>query len=57
MSALSAFKVLELSESVAGEYCGKLLSDFGAKSSSWKSPAAAVRRGDWVPLQGRRCER
>lgn len=31
MSALSAFKVLELSESVSGEYCGKLLSDFGAQ--------------------------
>jgi crotonobetainyl-CoA:carnitine CoA-transferase CaiB-like acyl-CoA transferase len=31
VSALSAFKVLELSESVAGEYCGKLLSDFGAQ--------------------------
>jgi crotonobetainyl-CoA:carnitine CoA-transferase CaiB-like acyl-CoA transferase len=31
MSALSAFKVLELSESVAGEYCGKLLADFGAQ--------------------------
>lgn len=31
MSALSAFKVLELSENVSGEYCGKLLSDFGAQ--------------------------
>lgn len=30
MSALSGFKVLELCEDVAGEYCGKLLSDFGA---------------------------
>lgn len=30
MSALSGIKVLELSESVSGEYCGKLLSDFGA---------------------------
>lgn len=30
MSALSAFKILELSEGVAGEYCGKLLADFGA---------------------------
>jgi crotonobetainyl-CoA:carnitine CoA-transferase CaiB-like acyl-CoA transferase len=30
VSALKTFKVLELSESVAGEYCGKLLADFGA---------------------------
>ena len=30
MSALHGFRVLELSESVAGEYCGKLLADFGA---------------------------
>jgi crotonobetainyl-CoA:carnitine CoA-transferase CaiB-like acyl-CoA transferase len=30
VSALRPFRVLELSESVAGEYCGKLLSDFGA---------------------------
>src|SRR5579883_208128 len=30
VSALNAFRVLELSESVSGEYCGKLLSDFGA---------------------------
>lgn len=30
MSALSGIRVLELSESVCGEYCGKLLSDFGA---------------------------
>lgn len=30
MSALSGIKVLELAESVSGEYCGKLLADFGA---------------------------
>lgn len=30
MSALSAYRVLELAESVGGEYCGKLLADFGA---------------------------
>lgn len=31
MSVLSGFTVLELAESVGGEYCGKLLSDFGAR--------------------------
>lgn len=30
MSALTGFKVLELTQDVAGEYCAKLLSDFGA---------------------------
>lgn len=30
MSALKTCKVLELAESVGGEYCGKLLADFGA---------------------------
>lgn len=31
MSALTGFTVLELAETVSGEYCGKLLSDFGAQ--------------------------
>ncbi|HMO67294.1 MAG TPA: CoA transferase, partial [Novosphingobium sp.] len=31
MSALSEITVLELAETVAGEYCGKLLADFGAR--------------------------
>lgn len=31
MSALSHLRVLELSDGVAGEYCGKLLADFGAE--------------------------
>ena len=30
MTALRSYRILELSEGVAGEYCGKLLSDFGA---------------------------
>lgn len=30
MSALNKYKVLELSEGVSGEYCSKLLADFGA---------------------------
>ena len=40
MSALSAYKVLELSEGVAGEYCGKLLSDFGADVIKIEKPGS-----------------
>ncbi|MFY9919819.1 MAG: CoA transferase [Mycobacterium sp.] len=31
MPALSGVRIVELAESVAGEYCGKLLADFGAE--------------------------
>ncbi len=31
MNALSSYRVLELAEGVGGEYCGKLLADFGAE--------------------------
>lgn len=39
MSALSLFRVLELSENVSGEYCGKLLADFGAEVIKIERPA------------------
>lgn len=38
MSALRAFRILELAEGVAGEYCGKLLSDFGAQTIKIERP-------------------
>lgn len=38
MSALSALRILELAENVAGEYCGKLLSDFGAEVIKLEKP-------------------
>jgi crotonobetainyl-CoA:carnitine CoA-transferase CaiB-like acyl-CoA transferase len=38
MSALVGITVLELSESVSGEYCGKLLSDFGATVIKLEKP-------------------
>lgn len=38
MSALSTTKVLELTSGVAGEYCGKLLSDFGAEIIKLENP-------------------
>src|ERR1700686_3026066 len=31
LSALKSFRIVELAESVSGEYCGKLLADFGAE--------------------------
>ncbi|WAJ42571.1 CoA transferase [Mycobacterium sp. Aquia_216] len=38
MSALSGFRVVELAGSVAAEYCGKLLADFGAEVIKVESP-------------------
>lgn len=38
MSALTAFRIVELGGSVAGEYCGKLLADFGAEVIKVESP-------------------
>jgi crotonobetainyl-CoA:carnitine CoA-transferase CaiB-like acyl-CoA transferase len=40
MSALSTFKILELSQGVSGEYCGKLLSDFGAEVIKLEQPGS-----------------
>ena len=47
MSALSGIRIIELAESVAGEYCGKLLADFGAdvvkvERPGWGSPTRAM---------------
>ena len=38
MSALSALRILELATGVAGEYCGKLLGDFGAQVIKLEPP-------------------
>ncbi|SEH88567.1 Crotonobetainyl-CoA:carnitine CoA-transferase CaiB [Mycolicibacterium rutilum] len=57
MSALSGFRVVEVAEQVAGEYCGKLLADLGAdvvkvERPGWGSPtrALAPRVGDGSAL-------
>src|SRR5271170_7398047 len=61
MSALTGFRVVELAGSVAGEYCGKLLADFGAEVIKIEAPgcgsptrAMAPMRGDDLGFQG--CE-
>jgi crotonobetainyl-CoA:carnitine CoA-transferase CaiB-like acyl-CoA transferase len=38
MSALSGIRIVELAESVVGEYCGKLLADFGAEVIKVEAP-------------------
>jgi crotonobetainyl-CoA:carnitine CoA-transferase CaiB-like acyl-CoA transferase len=38
MSALSGIRVLEVAETVSGEYCGKLLADFGAEVIQLEPP-------------------
>jgi crotonobetainyl-CoA:carnitine CoA-transferase CaiB-like acyl-CoA transferase len=40
MTALRGYRVLELAEGVAGEYCGKLLSDFGAEVVKIERPGS-----------------
>jgi crotonobetainyl-CoA:carnitine CoA-transferase CaiB-like acyl-CoA transferase len=52
MSALAGFRVLELAEGVGGEYCGKLLADFGAELIKLEKPGCGSptrRLGPFAP--------
>ncbi|HEY1075119.1 MAG TPA: CoA transferase [Fontimonas sp.] len=52
MSALQSIRVLELAESVSGEYCGKLLADFGAQIVKVEKPGVGSptrRLGPFAP--------
>jgi crotonobetainyl-CoA:carnitine CoA-transferase CaiB-like acyl-CoA transferase len=44
MTALNGLRILELAESVAGEYCGKLLADFGAEVIKIERPRGSPTR-------------
>jgi len=55
MSALSGVRVLELAEDVSGEYCGKLLADFGAEVLKLERPGSGSptrRHGPFAPQGG-----
>lgn len=50
VSALSTIRILELAESVAGEYCGKLLADFGAQVIKLERPGTGSPTRQLGPL-------
>jgi crotonobetainyl-CoA:carnitine CoA-transferase CaiB-like acyl-CoA transferase len=52
MSALTGIRIVELAESVAGEYCGKLLADFGAEVIKIERPACGSPTRVMAPILG-----
>ncbi|NHO65894.1 CoA transferase [Aestuariicella hydrocarbonica] len=50
MTALTATKILELTNSVSGEYCGKLLADFGAQVIKLEDPVNGSPTRRMAPL-------
>src|ERR1700747_147257 len=52
MSALTGIRVVELAESVAGEYCGKLLADFGAEVIKVEAPECGSPTRAMGPILG-----
>lgn len=56
MSALTGFRVVELAGSVAGEYCGKLLADFGAEVIKIEAPACGSPTRAMAPMVADGCD-
>lgn len=52
MSALTGIRIVELAESVAGEYCGKLLADFGAEVIKIERPDRGSPTRSMAPVIG-----
>ncbi|HTZ13896.1 MAG TPA: CoA transferase [Mycobacterium sp.] len=52
MSALTGIRIVELAESVAGEYCGKLLADFGAEVIKIECPDHGSPTRAMAPIIG-----
>ncbi len=52
MSALTGIRIVELAESVAGEYCGKLLADFGAEVIKVERPGRGSPTRAMAPIVG-----
>lgn len=50
MSALKGFRILELSDGVGGEYCGKLLADFGAELIKLECPGRGSTTRRFAPF-------
>ncbi|HKY90321.1 MAG TPA: CoA transferase [Nevskiaceae bacterium] len=50
--ALKTFRVLELADGVAGEYCGKLLADFGADVIKLEAPGRGSATRGMGPFAG-----
>ena len=56
MSALTGFRVVELAGSVAGEYCGKLLADFGAEIIKVEAPECGSPTRAMAPIVADGCD-
>jgi crotonobetainyl-CoA:carnitine CoA-transferase CaiB-like acyl-CoA transferase len=52
MSALTGIRIVELAESVAGEFCGKLLADFGAEVIKIERPHCGSPTRWMAPIIG-----
>jgi crotonobetainyl-CoA:carnitine CoA-transferase CaiB-like acyl-CoA transferase len=52
VSALTGIRIVELAESVAGEYCGKLLADFGAEVIKIERPDRGSPTRVMAPIIG-----